>query len=452
MSKLFLANFAEFLDYIQKFMTIKNLPFILDIKDIFRTALPKGRTEITVFLGLLLFYLSYSLVIVFNSYAIDHKVFDTDLYFSFDNPIVLRYGRTNISGHPLMFAFCYPLVLIGDFLAYLIDYKAKTLMFVLISASSISMSCVYIFRYLKEIVELRSKISLLITLFYAFFFMNLILAFTPESFTFSAMMLSFTVYYYSAYIKRGESPSLFSSVLLADVFLGGMTITNMAKGVIPMLFLKEKFWTIVKRIFVVGLVFISIIFAVHFASLYFLDKNLFISILVHQNAWTTDPDFLSNMWIFVYNKFYSIPVFFSDYQLNGRLDKETGKEQFFLGVKLYQSLWQYIVGILTLFFVIVGILRNYKNRFALMVVLLLSFDIFLHLILRFGLFDPFIYGAHWLYCVPLLIGWMYKSFKNVYVSKLLFCVICCMFVALVVNNMSHIYNFTTLAAELFPLD
>lgn len=433
-------------------MTIKNLPFILDIKDIFKTALPKGRTEVTIFLGLLLFYLSYSLIIVFNSYAIDHKVFDTDLYFSFDNPIVLRNGRTNISGHPLMFAFCYPLVVIGDFLAYLIGYKAKTLMFVLISASSISLSCVYIFRYLKEIVELKSKVCLLLTLFFAFSFMNLILAFTPESFTFSSMVLSFTVYYYSAYIKRGESPSLFSSVLLADVFLGGMTITNMAKGVIPMLFLKEKVWVIVKKIFVVGLIFLLILLSVHFAALYFLDKNLFISILVHQNAWTPDPNFLSNNLVLVYSRIYSFPIFFSEFQLNGWMNEATGKEQFFISTSLYRNYWQFVVAGLALIFMLIGILRNLRNRFALMVALLLFFDIFLHLILKFGLFDPFIYGAHWLYCVPLLMGWMYKSFKNVYVSKLLFCVICCMFVALVVNNMNHIYNFTTLAAELFPLD
>lgn len=433
-------------------MTIKNLPFILDIKDIFKVALPKGRTEISIFLGLLLFYLSYSLVIVFNSYAIDHKIFDTDLYFSFDNPIVLRGGRTNISGHPLMFGFCYPLVLVGNALAYLFGYKIKTLMFVLISTSSISMSCVYVHRYLKEIVALEWKVSLLITLFYAFFFMNLVLAFTPESFTFSTLVLTFTVYYYSSYIKRGSSPSLFSSILLADVFLGGMTITNMAKGVIPMLFVKEKFWTIVKRVFVVGLVFFLIILSVHFTSLYFLNKNLFISILVHQNAWTTDPDFLINKWNFVYNKFYSNPIFFSDYQLNGWFNKDAGSEQFFLGVKVYDSLWQYVVGILVLVFIVVGILRNYKNRFVLMIALLLFFDIFLHLILKFGLFDPFIYAGHWLYCVPLLMGWMYKSFKNVYVSKLLFGVICCMFVVLTVNNMVHIYNFTRLAAELFPLE
>lgn len=433
-------------------MTIKNLSFILDIKDIIKTALPKGRTEVRLFVGLLVFYLSYSLYIAFNSYAIDHQTFDTDLYFSFDNPLVLRNGRTNISGHPLMFAFCYPLVVIGNILACLFGYKIKTLMFVLISTSSISLSCVYVHRYLKEIVELQSKMSLLLTLFFAFFFMNLILAFTPESFTFSAMVLSFTVYYYSAYIKRGKSPSLFSSILLADVFLGGMTITNMAKGVIPMFFLKEKVWTIMKRVFVVGLVFLLILLSVHFAAIIFLDKNLFISILVHQNAWTTDPDFISKGALYVYNRFYTIPIFFSDLRLNGWTDAETGVKHYFMGMQSYNYLWQYIVGILILVFICIGILRNYKNRFVLMVVMLLSFDIFLHLILRFGLFDPFIYGGHWLYCVPLLMGWMCKSIKNEHVFKLIFGIVCCMFVALVVNNMVQIYNFTNLATELFPIE
>lgn len=433
-------------------MTIKNIPFIQDIKHIAISILPKGRTEIMLYVGLLLFYLSYSLYIVFNSYIIDHKFFETDLYFSFDQSIVLKNGRTQITGHPLMYGFCYPLVLIGNAIAYILGYKAKTALFVLVSSSLISLSCVYIHRYLRKIVELKSNISLLITLFFAFFFTNLILAFTPESFTISAFLLAFTVYYYSAYIKKGESPSVFSSVLLADIFLGGITITNMAKGVIPILFLKEKFIQKVKRISIITLVFLLILVAIHLVCILFLNKNYLLSIFSHQGAWTPDVTILTNAGDYVYSRFYSIPIFFSELKFAEYESLKYGIKGFSIYEASYRFGWQYILGFIILAFILIGVIRNHKNKFVWMIVLLLGFDIFLHIVMRFGLFGPFIYGAHWIYCIPLLIGWMYKSFTNKYMTGLLFGTICIMFVALAVNNMIEILNFATLAKELFPIE
>lgn len=433
-------------------MTVSLNSFVQDLKKILQTLLPKGRTELSIFIGLLLFYFSYSVYIVFSSYVIDHQTIDTDLYFSFDNPIILKYGRTQITGHPLIYIFYYPLVVIGNFLAYLIGYKAKTLLFVLSSNMLISMSCVYIHRYLKEIAKIESKGAIIITLIFAFFFTNMILAFTPESFTLSAFFLPLSLYFYSSYIKRGKSPSTFSSIVLADICLGGVTITNMAKGVIPILFLKEKFSSIIKRIFIVGITFFLILCSIQVASLLILDKNFFASIITHRQLWTPEAKYIDNYFDYIFSYFYSIPIFFSELTSSNFYNPATRTENLAISEMAYAHWSQYIVGLIILVSIIFGVIRNFKNKFVWMICLLLGFDLFLHIALRFGLFGPFIYGAHWIYCIPILLGWMYKSLSNKCAASIYFCILCCLFVALAINNSIQIYKFAELAKQLFPIN
>ncbi|MFV0330861.1 MAG: DUF6080 domain-containing protein, partial [Dysgonomonas sp.] len=237
-----------------------------DIRYFLKAFLPDKKDEKYLFWGLLLFYLSYSVFVTFTTSIVDNISVGTDLYFSYDNPLILEHGRTQISGHPLLIFFYYPFVLIGNGLVLLTTAKVKTLFFIMLSSAMISLSCVYIFRYIRQIIELKRFTAFMFTLFFAFFSTNLILAFTPESFTLSALFLSFNVYYNSSFIKRGISPPFISNVILADFFLGGVTLTNMAKGVIPVLFFKEKKASILKKIIILGAVFFIILLALQIFS------------------------------------------------------------------------------------------------------------------------------------------------------------------------------------------
>ncbi|MDR0823662.1 MAG: DUF6080 domain-containing protein, partial [Prevotella sp.] len=138
-----------------------------DLNCFFKAFLPHRKDEKILFFGLLCFYLIYSLIIVFNTSLIDNVSVETDLYFSYDNPLILKYGRTQISGHPLLIFFYYPFVLIGNGLVWLTAFKVKTLFFVLLSSSMISLSCVYIYRYFREIIEVKKYVSYLFSLFFA---------------------------------------------------------------------------------------------------------------------------------------------------------------------------------------------------------------------------------------------------------------------------------------------
>ena len=181
--------------------------------------------------------------------------YETDIYFSYDNPLILKLGRTQISGHPLLMLFYYPFVLIGNGLAYLVTFKAKTLLFVLLSSSMISMSSVYIFRYLREIIEIKRSVAYLITLFFAFFSTNLLLSFTPESFTLSAIFLAFIMYTISpeVTVRNGDNLYLTSFFVFVGLFryLQIIFVEEMS-GNPTLIFLKDNFIRIIIILWIIS--------------------------------------------------------------------------------------------------------------------------------------------------------------------------------------------------------
>lgn len=417
-----------------------------DIRYFLKAFLPDKKDEKYLFWGLLLFYLSYSVFVTFTTSIVDNISVGTDLYFSYDNPLILEHGRTQISGHPLLIFFYYPFVLIGNGLVLLTTAKVKTLFFIMLSSAMISLSCVYIFRYIRQIIELKKFTAFILTLFFAFFSTNLILAFTPESFTLSALFLSFNVYYNSSFIKRGISPPLISNVILADFFLGGVTLTNMAKGVIPVLFFKERKASILKKIIILGAVFFIILLALQIFSALVLDKNYIGSIFAHKDNFTDES--LTGMAYLqmIFSHFFGAPIFLSEIFSYNTIRNGIP----YLVEGDYRLWWQYLFMSLICVFVVTSLIRNYKEPFVQMIFLLFLVDIVIHCIIRFGINEPFIYGAHWVYCVPLLLGWLYKKLKDKQ-AKVFLIIISCMFVALVINNLVRLCDFINLAQQIYPV-
>lgn len=426
--------------------------FCSDIKSFLRFFLPKGQIETILFLGLFIFYFCIALYIAFTTSIIDNPVVETDLYFSFDNPLILKYGRSQINGHPLMVIFFYPFVIIGNLIAAVLGLKAKTILFLLLSSTAISLSCVYIYRYVREIVELGRNISLFFSLFFACFSTNLVLGFTPESFSLSAFFLSFSVYYYAHFMKKRQLPSFTSTAILSCFCLGGVTITNFSKGVIPVLFFRVKKIDIVKRAFLLGVVFFAILLSIHL-FLYFTDgRNYFQLILFHKDEFINYKLDVgsSQYWMRVFSKFWGAPIFFPEIVNNTFMVRSVYRVVKSVDVVDYAFWWQCAyVGLLT-GMIIISFIKNYANRFVQVLFLLLLVDIVIHCVFQFGLSWPFLYGGHWVYCIPLILAWLYKNLEKRW-ANVLFIIGGGMFVILLLNNLVRLYEFTEIAKEMYPL-
>lgn len=420
---------------------------ISDLRDLLKALLPQKKDERFLFLILLLIYLSYSICIALSTSIIDSLSYETDIYFSYDNPLILKLGRTQISGHPLLMLFYYPFVLIGNGLTYLITFKAKTLLFVLLSSTMISMSCVYIFRYLREIIEVKRLVAYLMTFFFAFFSTNLLLCFTPESFTLSAMFLAFNVYYNSSYINKDKSPPFLSNIILADFILGGITLTNVAKGVVPVLFFKEKKINILKKVVLLGIIFLAILCLVQVISIVFLSKNFLESIFMHRESFTNSALGGSSFFQMVFSHFFGSTIFFPP-MMNYTAYNSTMQ---YIIEGNYSYWWQYAFVALILVAILASLLKNYRNPFVQMIFFLFLIDIIIHCLMKFGINQPFIYGAHWVYCIPLLLGWLYSKLKEKQ-AKVFVVFLICMFIGLIINNLYHLTDFINMAQSLYPTE
>lgn len=414
---------------------------LIQLQDIARELLPKGKKELYLLGFLLISYLSYSLFFGLETALVAHAERRMDLYFCFDNPVVFRRGYANAGGHPFLQMFSYLFILAGDILGKLVGMELRIIIFLLCTCLAVSMSVVYTFRYLSKIIELDLRISYTISLFYALFSTLIILAFTVESFTWSLWMLSFFVYYFSKKIKENEKSRLFT-YLFSTLVLGGITVTNVVKGWIPLLFQNYKVRDKVKMTLTLGLTFLILIYFVDFYSLVFTRIQYF-----YDDFYDSANAGYCKL---VLSYFWGAPILLSSLHMSSSaIGMWKGVYHPMISNSIYSEWWQYLFIVVILLFIVLALVKNYRNKLVKYLFLLLLFDVFLHTILQAGLYEAIIYGGHWVYTIPLFIGWLYKSL-NAKQRKILFISLCSMIVFLAINNGFRMFEFANLALEYFP--
>lgn len=313
--------------------------------------------------------------------------------------------------------------------------KYKILFFTSICVFFVSMSAVYIFRYLREIIKLKHTESGLIIILYSLFSTNIILAFTTDSYPVSLFLLSFFVLYFSRKIADNKQINLFS-YMFSIIAVGGVTITNGLKSGGVILFSKGTMKSKIRFILVVLCVFLILMFLTGYEPSYWYPHNkaLFLDV----------PDY--NYWEKL-GFFFGMPILLGKLcMISAPFTHEFTPMIFY---QPYEDWWQFVFVILVLVLILFSALKNYKEKLMQYLLLLFFIDVFLHVVFGLGLHEAMIYGAHWIYLVPLFIGWLFKSVGEKQ-RKGLMVLLCCMIIVLAVNNAVRMMEFTSLALEYFP--
>lgn len=407
------------------------------IKNVIKLLFPQNRKETVLFFGLFLLFFTFSIFLAINTSVLDNLRFPVDLYFSFDNGMYYTQGFSDLARHPLIKLFTFPILYTGNFFYFLFDnYKARTIFISAICNCGVALSIMYSFRYLRDIISLKGYILYLITFFYASMGMVLILSFTIESFTISLFLLSYITYYYSYCINRNKNVSFLSNLIFA-ISLGGVTISNFVKGMIFIFFAKEKILKSLKKCMIIGVFFLTILSWMEYKYHFFEDTitayNSFSQ--VHNKA-----DSLSNI-IF---SFFGIPI------LLPNITTIPFHDRLRIGFEFYNTWWQFAFTIILLIALLASFLRNYKNRLVILLLTLFSVDVFIHCVMKYGINELFIYAGHWIFVIPLLLGWLYKSI-NIRYQKTLNIILSLLFITLLTNNIYQINNFIKIALQLFPV-
>lgn len=405
-------------------------------RNIIHHLLPQKKKEIILLCSLVLFYFSYSYFIITQTSIIDNPIL-SDLYFSFDNNTIYKYGYQSIPPHPLLRYLTSPIIFLGDLLIALTgNFKAKTFLWVLFCNYMIASSVLFIFKYLNKVISLDNKTSTLIAISYAITPINLMLCFTPESFTISVYIITFVLYYTAYHIKSGTDIPIIEKVILSTT-AAGITITNFVICTVPYLFFSKPIKSKIKDLAILGGIIGIILIWITATQHLIADTKTRMEWFTH-----TSGEFYKH----VIDLFWGSPIFSPELWIHKLRNDETDV----ISMDYYNYWWQYLIIFVITGLIIFSFIKNYKNKYVQILFLILIYNIFIHVIIKYGLDEPFMFGAHWVYIVPLLLGWLYESFskEKQAVVYLLYIVV---FIAMLVNNIYHLYDFIETSIRLFPI-
>ncbi len=362
-----------------------------------------------------------------------------DAYFSFDNRSIIYTGG-GFERHPLSNYF---FDVIREF-ALLISAGKKNDIFrltlSLLSAFTISFSILQVFKYLKNIIKLPIFWTVIIIVFYAFFATNILLSFTPETYTFSLFLLVLFNHYSAKKIQNEKKLSA-AALTFGTITIGGLTITNAVKVFIPVLF-EEKLFKDWKRFFNATLrVLVSVLVFV-LLYLYRLDFNVSrIFSKTGEQYEKFSKAKTTPVWDMISSWFFGGNVLFPGFAIRDYHNMK-GFEFKALFMDTYDSIFSYLfVGILIVL-VLASYIKNFKNK--LVQILMISFfvDVIIHCILKFGLHTSYIYGGHFVFVYPLLFGWLVYGFRNNQISlKVLGGLLISLMCYLIFNNIYRMSEF-----------
>ena len=405
-----------------------------------KSVFPSTKTELLIFLFFVIVYGANAWFIAENFRIIYDDRIPWDGYFSFDNRAIVQTGG-GFERHPLSNYFFDQ---IRNFALWISGNRYDSvfrLVLALFSTVVISLANVQIFKYLNNIIKLPLKISLLILAFYGLFVTNILLSFTPETYTYTLLFLSIFNYYSAKKIKEEKSVS-FAATIFGSVFIGGLTITNIVKVYIPFLFEKKIFWNWKKIGWAVAKIATSVMV---FLFLFMLRLNFnfqnFLNKTEEQYDKFSKPK-ITPLWDMITSWFFGGNVLFSNYEIR---DYHTKDKTFYykaLFMDVYTSAIPYFFIGLILLIVILSVVKNYKNKLIWILVISFSIDILIHCVLKFGLHTSYIYGGHFVFVYPLLLGWLFFSYRNKTISlSILYGVIMMMTVYLGFNNFYRLGEF-----------
>jgi hypothetical protein len=276
--------------------------------------------------------------------------------------------------------------------------------------------------------------------FLSFFTTPILLSFTPETYTYTLLFLVAYHHYAASKLKKEKNISLFP-LTFASVLVGGLTITNVVKVYIPVLFEKNLFRS-VKRFFnaVIRVVLSAAVFIALF--LYRLDWD-YMRIFTktgEQYEKFSKPK-VTPIWDMIASWFFGGNMLFSGFVVRDYHNKQ-GFHYNALFMDVFTSVAPYIFVAIVLLLMLWSYFKNFKNKMVQIIMLSFLVDFIIHAILKFGLHTSYIYGGHFIFVVPMMLGWLFYGYKNSPKTlSFLTALVSVLFVYLVANNLYRLQEF-----------
>lgn len=400
---------------------------------------PSAWPELLLFLffvlgyGILGSYIAYHYRIIF-----DNRI-PWDAYFSFDNRAIVMTGG-GFERHPLSNYFFDQLRWVASLVSDG-QYDGRFRMVLAwFSIVTVSLSLVQVYKYLRNIIELPVILAVTIVLFFSFFSTNILLSFTPETYTYTLLLLVLFQYYSALMLKKDRKIPV-TALTLAGVTIGGLTITNIIKVYIPLLFERKLFWNWKK----IGNVLFRVVLSVAIFLLLYLNRMNFelgriFSKTEQQYEKFSNPKF-TPLWDMICSWFLGGNMLFPGFVLRDYHNKK-GFEYKALFMDTYSSAYSYVFVGLIVVLMLWSYVKNFRNRWVQMVMISFFVDVLIHCVLKFGLHTSYIYGGHFIFVVPVMLGWLFYGYRNsAKMISIFYGILLIVMIYLLLNNIFRMHEF-----------
>lgn len=393
------------------------------------TLFPCSLPEIILFLLFFLIYGTIGYQLLYHTDLLDVQTGDAGSYLGYDNLFHLKTngGSFDIS-HPFFNLFhLTKYMLVKPFVIYFGE-KARAIVCLVLMNLLVSGGLTLLYRYLKQITGLTVTRAALLTLFTGSFFTMIVLSFTTETYPFSFFLLVFSLLMISRELKL--TGYVKGRTILFLVFLcGGVTITNAAKPATAVFLNKTSLFRMIRTGVKVMLPFVVCVAL--FLGLYSLKYHF----STQEEGSPIENTGKLNRY-FIHDQTFGKQAF-TDFWGNTILTTPLALHEVDGEVVLRPS--EYLNGLQNAIVVILLILTalsaclNLGNRYVLLLLMYLGVDAVIHFIIRYGMNEGIIFGGHWMFAIPILLGWLYNKLP-VRGYRILDWIITAFFLVTAINN------------------
>lgn len=343
-----------------------------------------------------------------------------------------------ITRHPLFAIILYPFYWLNQWLMPATGVNFAMIFMALLLVAAAFYSFVFFYRVFHEVLEMRPFDSFVFTLFFYGCGSVMTAVMVPDHFCWSIFLLSMTLYLSGMGLKEHRLLPTWKLSLLA-IFTGGVTLSNVAKTWLTGWFVNgRRFWRMKSLLAIVVLP--CAIFAV--SCLWQIktieEPQSKVDVRIGEKNLAKHPEMKKkiekhNQWMATVRH---QPI--SDKPFLKWIDTSTPKgesivENLFgesiqmhtthtLGdmcvdrpmIVKYDYAFNYIIEVLIVLLFAAGIFFGVRSgeKFFWMCLSWFGFDMFLHLVLGFGLNEVYIMGPHWLFIIPISMAYMLMRLRN----------------------------------------
>lgn len=375
----------------------------IELRAVRRTLFPVSGVEAGLFLFFFLLYGWMGYHVLYDTDLMEPSLWYKSSYLGYENLYHL-YAAGGVFDllHPFFCFFHLFKNLLITLLITLLKGGNYAVISLIITDLLITGGLVLLYRYLKQIVLLSTHRALLLTLFCGSFFTTVVLSFTPETYPFSFFLLLFSLLMLSREYKltgriKGRT-AFFLSFLC-----GGATATNALKPVLAAWLNKTSFLHKLQttvRILLSFAVCVFFLWGVYACKDFLFKPEVPVEKSRQFSIYEPKEESFSK---------HALIDFWGNTVITTPLVPQPVDKVVVYRPTEYLHGWLNAVVVFLLLLVVASVCFNLGNRYVWLLLMFLGVDAVIHFVFRFGMNEGVLFGGHWLFAVPILIGWFYTK-------------------------------------------